>query len=93
MNDRKELVLICNCSSLDHAIRFTHWDEDDIGYVHVILQYDLPFFKRLVAAFRYLFNMTCRFGSVAEVCLSREDMPKLREWIDSAEKKENTNVK
>jgi len=54
-------VFICACESAGHQLifsRFTSDDYDDLDvYLTIGLIHDLPFFKRLWVALRYLFKL------------------------------------
>jgi hypothetical protein len=93
VNDQPdELVLVCECSRLDHAIRFTRWPhrpgepfDRHYAYVDVVLVRHRPWWRRLVTAVRYALGMqTCRYGEIAEVLVSRDDVPKLQAWLERA---------
>ena len=89
---KEELVLVCSCTSLNHVVRFSYWDED--GYISVLLCAERSWWKRLKTSIAYLFRgHTCRYGDSAEVVLSPEDYPKLRTWLDGAEKHAVTGYK
>jgi hypothetical protein len=60
----KKKYVDCWCSHPSHTIRFTYdTDDPDIPlYVAVQMANCLPFWKRLVEAVRYVFNLEPRFG-------------------------------
>ena len=89
-----ELILTCSCSRLDHAVQFTFFptgpgDHDTFeAYVNVCLHYEDSWWGRLKVALRYLFRRTCGYGEVSEVIIKSHDLPKLRAWVDRAERDE-----
>lgn len=88
------LICVCSCSSLDHSVRFSYWPKSKYDMpetkplvtLDMILNQERSFWKRVVTAFRYLFTGVCRYGTVAEIILEPKDFPKIREWLDIAEK-------
>ena len=86
------LIITCSCSRLDHAVRFTFYpmgptDKEGFeAYVDVSLDHERTWWGRLRTAFRYLFRRTCGYGDVSEILLHDHDLPKLRAWLDRAER-------
>src|ERR1700722_4470854 len=87
-----ELIITCSCSSLDHSVRFTFWpwDRNDEAngmeaYIDVCLNYERSWWGRIKTAFRYLFQLTCGFGQVAEIIVKDEDLAKVKAWVERAE--------
>lgn len=90
-DDSDDLVLICSCSHLHHAVRFTFSPycpgEESWGfeaYVDVSLMYEQSWWGRLKTAIRYLRCRTCGYEDVSEITLRDDDLPKLRAWVDRA---------
>jgi hypothetical protein len=89
-----ELILTCSCSRLDHSVRFTFFpwgphDKDTFeAYVDVCLDYERSWWGRLVTAIRYLFKRTCGYGGASEILIKAHDLPKLRAWMEKAERDE-----
>jgi hypothetical protein len=81
--DPVSLVLICDCSYLDHAIRFGHDRESDCLTVEVTFEHGRPFWRRIATAWRYVFGGLCAFGSVSEVIVKPEDREQLRAWVNT----------
>jgi hypothetical protein len=79
----REETFVCNCTSLDHAIRLTYWPEDRDGllYIDFILRADRSFWKRVATAIRYVFNRTCRYGEVCEMLLNPADVKRLHDQV------------
>lgn len=75
-----QIVLICSCSSLDHAIRFSRWEDGEIC-IDLVLSTDRPWYRRLITAIKYLFNRTCNYGVCAETLLKETDQKRLSEWL------------
>lgn len=66
-------VFTCSCSRLNHSLQVTKFDGEEEVYLSVILDKEIPFFKRLKAAFLYLINKPCSYGACSEFVLSKED--------------------
>lgn len=90
-NQPEELIIVCSCSYLGHAIGFTFFPTDphDKGafeaYVQVSLERHESFWKRLRIALRYLMKKTCGYGDVSEFIVKDHDLPKIKAWLDKAE--------
>lgn len=81
----EDLIVICDCSLLDHAVRFTTWTEDGFPdrSVDIVLRPSPNFWRRLHTAWRFLWQRTCHFGSVSSVAISDEDLLKIHLWSRS----------
>ena|SRR5271154_3358484 len=88
----ESLIIGCACSHLRHSIRFSYFpagphDHGEFeAYVDVLLDYEPTIWGRLKIAWRYLRRKTCGYGDVAECILRQQDLPKIRAWIERAEK-------
>jgi hypothetical protein len=70
-----EILLNCTCSSIDHMIRISKDKDLDIFYLEVSLSLEKSLWKRLRSAATYLLRgSTCRYGSSAEIVLSKEQV-------------------
>ena len=95
-NDSDDVIFVCSRTSLNHVVRFSFWpvpegkgheEGDGDAYISVSLDIEKSFWKRLKTAIVFLFRgQTCRYGDTAEVILKSSDYPKLRTWLDRAEK-------
>jgi hypothetical protein len=74
-------VIICECSSTEHQMILYPDIEERTIYCHVHL-FKYGFFRRLKAAFKYLFGYKSRFGAWDEFIIKREYADKLREMAD-----------
>jgi hypothetical protein len=85
-----DIIIACWCSHLGHSIRFTYYPTGphDRGafeaYVDVMLDYDRSLWRRLRTAWRYLTRRVCGYGDAGEILLRREDLPRIRAWLDRA---------
>lgn len=71
-HDPGDVIVVCNCSRLDHAVRFHYDPEDDLVYVTVVLQLDPSFWRRARVAWRYLIGgdrAVCAFGACTEALI------------------------
>ena len=85
---RKELF-VCDCGDLDHQF-VVQWmsdypDEDDKEiFITVHLSQSYSFWKKLKAAFRYLFSKDrSRFGDFDEIILDLEEANRLKNVINN----------
>ena len=86
------IIISCPCSHMGHSIRFAYYpvtkrrkDEPFEAYVDVMLDSG-SLWSRIKMAWRYVTRNTCGYGSVAECLLNRDDLPKIRAWLELAEK-------
>lgn len=77
----EEVIAVCTCSHLSHVVRFTR-NEDGEVIAEVSLSHEKSFWRRLRAAWRYLFNDVCGYGDCAEVYLKPEDLKKIQGWAE-----------
>lgn len=75
-----QIILICSCSCLNHAIRFSRWEDGQIC-VDLVLNPERSWYRRSTTAVRYLFNRICNYGVCAEILLTETDKKKLLEWL------------
>lgn len=86
------LTVHCGCSNLHHAVRFTfhpslpHDSGPFEAYVDVSLDYEIAWWRRLRVALRYLFRRVCGYGDAAEIVIREQDLPKIRAWVERADR-------
>lgn len=80
-------LFVCSCGDVSHQFVATYDNDDpdwDKVYLEVKLNRNLPWYKRLCVAFRYLFLRTpSRFGDYDEVILDKSHIPALEKLIDA----------
>lgn len=77
--EHKEFLL-CDCKSTEHQI-LIHYDDDpewDNVYMHVHLNPDCGFWKRLIHAIKYLFGHRSRYGDFDEFIFDPDDAYKIQ---------------
>lgn len=81
---RKEELLVCQCSSMEHLITIVYWDDDEPKevYVNIHLVNERNIFKRIVNAIKYVFGYKCKYGDFDEFILRKEDADKLQKVVD-----------
>lgn len=82
-------LFICDCGDVSHQFVVTMDLDPDWQHVsvEVKLNRNLPWWKRLCVAFRYLFLLTpSRFGDYDEVLLSKEHVESLQRVVDALKK-------
>jgi len=82
----KRELFVCDCGDISHQFVISmdtiSKDWEYVG-VEVKLNRNLPWYKRLVVAFRYLFRMhPSRFGDYDEVILNKHHAPQLQNVVD-----------
>ena len=56
-------------------------------YVSMFLS-ELPLFKRIILAIKYIFGYKCKYGHYEEIILDRSNIKELKEIIEYLEKTE-----
>lgn len=74
----KELggILTCECSSLEHIVVFTYWEDEKDVYLSVHLK-RLPLLKRIVYAVKYIFGYQCKYGAFDEIILGSKNYDRI----------------
>lgn len=80
MEKNKPEVVICACSSSNHNIIIHYDEEDNLAYCHVHLM-KLPFWKRIVYAFRYVFGFKSPYGAFEEFIINEENAVEFQKII------------
>ena len=79
-------LFVCDCEDIDHQFVVDYIDDPDWNRVciDVKLNRNLPFWKRIGVAFRYLFaRKPSRFGDFDEIILKRSDAKRLQKVVDA----------
>ena len=79
-------TLICECNSLEHQLSFWYDDEDNNLYCEPHLTTYRNFFKRLWVGLRYAFGYKSRYGQWDSTIFKKEDLVKLKSYLDSKTK-------
>ena len=83
----KEEIIICACSNLEHMVLF--WkDETDTAikddiFINIHLTTRRKFFSRLWYGLKYAFGYKCRYGCWDEFIFSKEEIEKLKKFLQS----------
>ena len=73
----------CQCDNFDHIIRFTYDCNPPEITVEVRMHDWLPWWKRVVFAFKFIFKMNRGIGSDYDcTLLKKSDLPKLENLIN-----------
>lgn len=85
----KEFVL-CSCNHADHLLIINYNEEKDYADCSIEIHLSpLPFFQRLIRAFKYVFGYRSRYGDYEEMVIDRERALKIKNFLDNAIGKEN----
>lgn len=76
-----EILLLCNCSSVEHQVIFRWDNQDEEVYLHIHLANNMNFWRRLWCGIRYAFGYKCRYGEFDEVVLRKEDADNLQKVV------------
>lgn len=78
----ERIVMICECHSLEHQVIFWYDEEDSELYCEPHLTTHRNFFKRLWRGLKYTFGYKSRFGDFDSTIFKKEDLKKLRAYLD-----------
>lgn len=83
----EELIetMVCECSSMEHIVTFTYWDDEPEVYLNVHLA-NGTFFQRLKYAIKYLFGYRCKYGAFDEIILGQKHYSQLVKITEHIEK-------
>ena len=76
VSDEWQETFICQCSSIQHQVRFYIYDEDELG-VQAHLVTHRNFFKSLWVGLRYAFGYRSRFGEWDDMLMGVKDQETL----------------
>ena len=79
----EQQIMICKCHSLEHQVIFLYDEEDDELYCELHLTTYRNFFKRLWCGLKYAFGYKSRFGDWDGMIFKKEDLEKLRAYLDA----------
>ena len=89
----KSYYLECVCSSAEHLATFAfdveQSNNEPLMYVQLQLA-GVPFLKRVVNAFKYIFGYECRYGHWDEVVLNPSKVRELKQFLDDYESYKDT---
>jgi hypothetical protein len=81
-------LFVCDCFDIQHQFIISHDKEIDMFFFQIHLS-KLPFLKRVVVAFKYLFGFQSSIGAFEEVVLNTHYVKKLnsvlKEYIELGE--------
>jgi len=72
---------ICECSSIEHTLRFMHNKESGEIYTEVFL-WKHKFLKRLWVGIKYIFGYKCQYGHWDCTMMYHKETIKLRDYLD-----------
>lgn len=75
-------IMICKCHSLEHQVSFWYDEEDGDLYCEPHLTNHRNFFKRLWHGLKYAFGYKSKFGDWDSTIFEKEDLEKLRDYLD-----------
>lgn len=78
----ERIIMICECSSLEHQVIFWYDEEDNELHCEPHLATGRNFFKRLWFGLKYTFGYKSRLGAWDETMFKDEDLKKLKVFLD-----------
>lgn len=90
----------CNCSAVEHTLRFLYFDDDtDIRdhdlYIDVYLVKN-KWYKRIWLGIKYIFGYQSKYGNFTEIIYDAEKVKELKaflgEYLEDAPKRENKSA-
>ena len=84
--EKKSDLVICDCHSDEHQWIIHHDLEDKMVYIHVYLA-KRPFWRRVLAGFRYIFGYRCRYGYWDEIVLNSSHADQFQNLVDTLKDK------
>jgi hypothetical protein len=81
-------ILVCNCHSFEHQVKFMYDDECNALYAYIHLAKD-TFWSRLKSGIKYIFGHSSRFGEWDEFIFQEKDEEKLREFLNQIKRRED----
>lgn len=88
-------LFICDCKSTNHLMIFSYSEEENWNrvFVHVHLNPEHGFLKRLWHGLKYLFGYRSKFGDFDEFIFNPEDTYKLQNIVTYLKKCKDSNPK
>ena len=77
----ESLYLDCQCSDMNHTVRFSLDDVDGDIYVEVRLNRWKPWYKRLLDGIKHVLNINVPYGHYDTTMLRDEDYVKLQQLL------------
>lgn len=80
----KNHFVVCSCNSSEHTLRFIYDKEEDELYTEVQLSQHKSIIKRIVAAVKYIFGHTSKYGVWDCTIVDKSEAAKLRFFLNSS---------
>jgi hypothetical protein len=74
-------AFFCSCGANEHFFILSKFDSEEHVYLSVYLS-RVGFFRRLIAATKYLFGYRSRYGEFAEICLDSDTRLRIQNFLD-----------
>lgn len=84
MDTEVQELFVCCCGDVEHQLIMSYFNDDDYPevYTAVHLNPERKFWKRVVAAFRYIFGRRCKYGHFDEFIFKPNDYKRLQTVVD-----------
>jgi len=74
-------ILTCVCSSAEHQIIIRYDTDENQVYANIYLT-NLPIWKRIVNAVKYIFGYKSKYGDFEEFIFDKRDIPALEKVVE-----------
>lgn len=89
-----EKIILCDCSDMEHIMRFRYFTEDySVPYLSCIDFHlsKLPLIKRIAYAIKYIFGYQSKYGAFGEMVLNEKSALQIIEFLTESIKMHNEN--
>lgn len=90
IKNRQE-IFMCQCHSPEHQFIFELYDDEEHDYIdlqlYCLLNTYLPWYKRVLIAFKYICGNKSRFGIFDEVLIKPDDIPRIESILNEYKEK------
>jgi len=76
----------CQCGMTEHVLRFTLNIEEPEIFASVFLDYQLPRYRRIWSALKYVFGYKCEYGHFGSWIMEEADVGRFKEMVAKFEK-------
>lgn len=82
----KKKYIDCNCSSIEHTLRFMYFDDnrdtrDHELYIDVYLD-KTKWYKRVWRGIKYIFGWRSRYGDFTEIIYGMDEVKELKAFLE-----------
>lgn len=79
----REVIVVCNCGTLEHVFRFCKFNDSPEVYLTVHLPDNRPWYKRVWLAVKFIFGYKSPYGECAEIVLMSDEISQVKSFFAS----------